>query len=328
MRDYYIFKSGDIRRHENTIEIVSSDGKRSIPINDIRAIHLFGEMNLNTKFIVFLNQHGIPIHFYNYYGYYSGSFYPRERLVSGFLLVRQVQYYLDKDKRLEIAREFVDAAIHNILHNLMYYKKHGKEVNNIIENIREEQRYIGQVDDITSLMGIEGRVRDHYYSSFDIILRDGFEFERRSRQPPENMLNSMISFGNSLLYASVLTEIYHTQLTPTISYLHEPGERRYSLALDMSEVFKPIIVDRVIFKLVNNRMVSEQHFLNELNACYLNEKGRRVFVEEYQKRMETTIKHPRLKRSVSYRHMIRLECYKIIKHLLGEKRYVGLRVTY
>ncbi len=327
MRDYYIFKSGEIKRHENTIEIVFSDGKRSIPINDIRSIHLFGEMNLNTKFIVFLNQHGIPIHFYNYYGYYSGSFYPREKLVSGFLLVRQVQYYLDKDKRLEIAREFVNTAIHNIIHNLTHYKKHGKEVNNIIENIKEERKYIEQADNIASLMGIEGRVRDHYYSSFNIILRDEFEFVRRSKQPPENMLNSMISFGNSLLYASILTEIYHTQLTPTISYLHEPGERRYSLSLDISEVFKPIIVDRVIFKLVNNRIINEQHFLNELNACYLNEKGRRVFVEEYQKRMETTIRHPRLKRNVSYRHMIRLECYKIIKHLLGEKKYVGLKLA-
>ncbi len=325
MRDYYIFKSGRIRRSENTIEIETSDSKRSIPVNDVRSLHIFGEVDFNTKFIIFANQQGIPIHFYNYYGYYSGSFYPRERLLSGFLIVKQVQHYLDKMLRLEIAKEIVDTAIHNILSNLLHYKKNGKEVDEMIDKIKKEKEKINLANSIEELMGIEGRSREQYYLSFDIILRDEFKFESRSKQPPENMLNSMISFGNSLLYASILTEIYHTNLTPTISYLHEPGERRYSLALDISEIFKPLIVDRVIFKLINNRMMKEGYFLKELNACYLNEQGRRVFLEEYTNKLDTTIKHTKLKRHVSYRHLIRLECFKLVKHLLGEKKYNGLK---
>jgi CRISPR-associated protein Cas1 len=105
MRDYYLFSSGRLKRHENSIEIEKSEGqKRSIPINDIYSIHLFREISLNTKVIVFLNQYGVPLHFYNYYGYYSGSFYPRVKLLSGFLLVNQVKYYVDSSKRIEIAR--------------------------------------------------------------------------------------------------------------------------------------------------------------------------------------------------------------------------------
>src|SRR5205823_1423769 len=111
-----------------------------------------------------------------------------------------------------------------------------------------------RVEPVLLIMGVEGRSRDTYYSSFSSFLREGFEFDKRTKMPPQNMLNCLISFGNSLMYASILTEIYHTQLTPTVSYLHEPGERRYSLALDISEVFKPIIVDRVIFNLINNRI--------------------------------------------------------------------------
>ncbi len=88
-------------------------------------------------------------------------------------------------------------------------------------------------------MGTEGRVRDLYYSSFNSFLREGFEFEKRTKMPPQNMLNSLISFGNSLLYATTLTEIYHTQLTPLVSYLHEPGERRYSLSLDIAKYLSP-----------------------------------------------------------------------------------------
>ncbi len=88
MRDYYIFKSGRLRRKDNTVEFESSDGiLRPIPVNDIYCIHIFGETDLNSKVIIFLNQNGIPIRFYNYYGYYSGSFYPREKLISGFLIV-------------------------------------------------------------------------------------------------------------------------------------------------------------------------------------------------------------------------------------------------
>jgi CRISPR-associated protein Cas1 len=327
LRDYYIFKSGRLRRHENTVEFETSNSeKKSLPLNDIYCIHLFGEIDLNTKLIVYLNQHGIPLHFYNYYGYYSGSFYPREKLLSGFLIVKQVEHYIDTQKRLAIAKEFVDTAIHNILANLEHYRKNGKDVAQFIDKIKDEYAAIEKVSNISELMGIEGRSRDIYYSSFGSFLRQGFEFDKRTRMPPQNMLNSLISFGNSLMYATVLTEIYHTQLTPTVSYLHQPGERRYSLSLDISEVFKPIIVDRVIFSLINNRIIKEEHFLEELNSCYLNEPGRRTFLAEYQKKLDTTINNARLKRNISYQRLIRIECFKLVKHLLGENTYRGLRI--
>ncbi len=326
MRDYYITKSCRMRRSENTVELeLSEGGKRDIPVNDIRSIHLLGEVDLNTRILVFLNQRGIPLHVYNWYGYYSGSFYPREKLLSGFLTVKQVEHYLDREKRLTLAKEFVRTAIHNVVQNLNHYKDNGKDVNYFIEGIRREEEALEDADSITNVMGVEGKAREVYYSSFETILREGFEFEKRTKRPPENMLNCMISFGNSLMYASTLSEIYHTQLTPTVSYLHEPGERRYSLALDLSEVFKPIIVDRVIFNLVNNRIIKDEHFLQELNSCYLNESGRRVFVEEYDKKLKTTLRHTVLKRSVSYQRLIRIEAYKLVRHLLGEKQYRGFR---
>lgn len=326
MRDYYITKAGRMKREENTIELEFKDGtKRDVPINDIRSIHLFGETDLNTKLLVFLNQYGVPVHVYNWYGYYSGSFYPREKLLSGFLIVKQVQHYLEQDKRIIIAKEFVRSAIHNIIQNLNHYKNNGKEVNKFIDKIKAEQDTLDQKNTIPDIMGVEGRARESYYSSFGSILREGFEFERRTRQPPENMLNCMISFGNSLAYATTLSEIYHTQLTPTVSYLHEPGERRYSLALDIAEVFKPVIVDRVIFNLINNRIIKEEHFLQELNLCYLNENGRRIFITEYDKKLNTTLRHVRLKRHVTYQRLIRIEAFKLIRHLLDEEQYRGFR---
>jgi CRISPR-associated protein Cas1 len=99
-RPYWIFSSGRIRRKENTILFETSDGKRYIPVEDIEEIHLFGEVDLNTKLLNFLSQHGIPVHVYNYYGFYAGSYMPRETRVSGFVLVKQVEHYIDYEKRI------------------------------------------------------------------------------------------------------------------------------------------------------------------------------------------------------------------------------------
>jgi CRISPR-associated protein Cas1 len=329
MKDYYIFSPGRLRRAENTLSLEYSEGqKRFIPIKDIYSIHLLGEVDLNTRLFIFLNQSGIPVHFYNYYGYYSGSFYPREKLLSGFLTVSQVKLYLDNNLRCELAREFVKAGISNILLNLKHYEKHGKVLSHKIAIIKSELEELENANQITHIMGIEGRIRECYYSTFDIILRDGFAFEKRTKMPPKNMINSLISFGNSLLYTTILTEIYHTQLNPLVSYLHEPGYRRYSLSLDISEVFKPIIVDRVLFNLINNRMLSHENFIHELEGCLLNDTGKKTFLREYQKKLESTIRHTGLKRNISFQKLIRLECYKLIKHILSEKKYVGLNLSY
>jgi len=326
MRDYYIVRGGRIRREENTIYIESKDGeKKAIPVNDVQALYALGEVDLNSKLLVFLAQHGIPLHVFNYYGYYSGTYYPRERLLSGFLLVKQVGHYQDSQERLEIAKEFVRTACDNILVNLSYYRRRGKDVSQFIEKVEGEKPAVEQAAQIPELMGAEGRVRESYYASFASILRSGFEFEGRVRNPPDNMVNCLISFGNSLMYATVLTEIYHTQLNPTVSFLHEPGERRFSLALDLSEVFKPVIVDRVIFNLINNRLIKPEHFHEELKGCYLNDHGRRIFLSEYDGKLRTTLRHRSLGRNVSYQRLIRLECYKLVRHLLGEASYRGFR---
>ena len=115
--------------------------------------------------------------------------------------------------------------------------------------------------------------------------------------------------------------INQTQLNPTISYLHTPGERRYSLALDIAEIFKPIIVDRVIFKLLNRRELQEKHFDRKLNKCSLNTVGKKIFVKALDDKLQETIQHRSLHRSVSYKHLIKLECYKLVKHLLAIEEY-------
>jgi len=327
-RNYYLLSSGRLKREKDTLYFISKEKERIIkkplPIKEIEAVFIFGEVDLNTKLLNFLAQNKIPIHFFNYYHFYIGSFIPKEYLPSGFLLVNQVEHYLDLKKRLEIAKEFVLGACHNTIKNLIHYKKQEKKVKETIENIKREMEKIPKCEKRTELMAIEGRVKHFYYQSFSEILK--VEFKKRVRRPPDNMINCLISFGNSLLYTETLSQIYHTQLNPTISYLHEPQERRYSLALDIAEVFKPVIVDKIIFKLINNRMINEKHFLKELKFSYLNEKGKRLFLENFDKRLSMTIFYKKLKRHISYKGLIRLECYKLIKHLIGEQKYQSFKM--
>ena len=299
--------------------------RRTIPVEDVDALWVFGELDLNSRVLVFLSQHKVPVHFFNYYGYYAGSFYPREYLQAGYLVVRQVRHYANRRLRLVIAREFIRSALHNIMRNLRYYGTRGVDLGTQTEGVQTEMLRLEAVASVEELMACEGRARAHYYQGFARILKNDVEFTKRVRRPPDNIVNALISFTNGLVYSATLSQIYRTQLDPTISFLHEPGVRRFSLALDLAEVFKPILADRLLFKLLNNRQLSDRDFAQDLNCCYLKESGRKVVLKEWDARLQTTIEHRRLRRKVSYERLIRLECYKLVKHLTNVEPYTGFR---
>jgi len=329
---YYIFRSGRLRRKQNTLylEQENDDGqvqRQPIPVENVRDLYLFGEIDLNTKLLSFLAQNEIVVHCFNYYGFYVGSFYPRESNVSGHLLVRQVEHYLDPQKRLALAQEFVAGALFHIRRNLNYYRNRGKQVDEALEVVETCMKRLDACRSVAELMSEEGRARDAYYGAFNEILDLEQPFDKRVRRPPDNMVNALLSFGNSLLYAAVLSEIYVTQLNPTVSYLHEPSQRRFSLALDLSEIFKPLIVDRVIFRLLNRGEISEDDFesVGGAKGVYLKEDARKKFVRAFEETLQATVEHRQLKRSVSYRQLIRLEAYKLIRHLIGMEQYKALR---
>lgn len=326
MRDYYVFSDGTLKREDNTIYFIDNDNnKKALPIEQTDNLYIFGNITLNSSFINLVSKFNVCLHFFNYYAFYIGSFYPREHNNSGFVLVRQSANYLDEEKRFYLASCFVKSSIHHILRNLRKHKDK-EAIENFIEIINDYSKSIDNIKTINELMGVEGSIRQIYYQSFNIIIKNKlFSFEKRTKQPPEDPINALISFGNSMMYTTILSEVYKTQLNPTISYLHEPSTKRFSLSLDLAEIFKPLIVDPLIFYLVNNRMLNSKHFKNIEGLCYLNEEGKKIFVAEYDKKLATTIYHRVLKRKVSYRYLIRLECYKIIKHIIDDKIYKPLK---
>lgn len=254
------------------------------------------------------------------YGFYEGSLYPKIKLNSGLVVANQSKHYFNNHKRELIAKEMVEGIKFNILKTLEYYSKKGKDVEYCIKTIKNENIY----GNINQILSCEGRIWKTFYQSFNFIAKH-FKLDKREIRPPGNELNALISFGNSLLYSTALSELYQTYLHPSVSFLHEPSERRFSLALDFADIFKPIIVSRVIFKLINTNMISKKHFNKDVGVL-LNDKGKQIFLSEYQKKLETTIMHQTLNKKVSYRYLIRLEGYKLIKHVLDDKKYESFRM--
>ncbi|WP_414841470.1 type I-B CRISPR-associated endonuclease Cas1b [Enterococcus saccharolyticus] len=327
VESYYLFSSGELKRKDNVVRMTAPDGRfKDIKIEMTRDIYLFGETSMNTKCLNFLSTNKIPMHLFNYYGYYTGSFYPKEVNISGNLLIRQVEHYTDETRRLIIAKEIIYSASYNIYRNMRYYHQRGKDLETQLDQLKALRKLISRAKNIQELMGIEGNIHQVYYTCWSIVVNQKIDFQKRVKRPPDNMINTLISFLNSLVYTSCLSEIYVSQLNPTISYLHSASDRRFSLSLDIAEIFKPILVDRLIFSLLNKKVISESDFDTESNFCYLKKSAQQKILKAYNERLEKTIKHRELKRHISYRRLMRLECYKLIKHLMNDKNYEGFKI--
>lgn len=330
-KTYYLFNPGRLSRKDNTLKFVALDNDgnelppKYIPVESVSDLYLFGSLDANSALYNFLAKNQIAVHFFDYYEYYTGSFMPKEYLLAGKMQIEQTKNYIDPDKRITLARKWVEGAAFNMLKNLKYYNNREKDVENEIRLIEEYACSIASSNDVPTLMGIEGNIRQVYYKAFDAIIND-FTMGTRTKMPPKNEVNTLISFGNMMCYTLCLGQIYHTQLNPTISYLHEPGTRRYSLALDLAEIFKPILVDRTIFRVLNKKEVQEKDFEIKVNNCVLKESGKKAFVKAFEERLNETVKHRTLNRSVSYKHLVKLECYKLSKHILGIEEYKPFKI--
>ena len=318
----YITSMGELRRKDDSLCFKKNDRNIYIPIKNIREIYCLNEVSINTKLLDFLSSNQVVVHFFNYFGNYSGTFYPKNYYNSGRLLIKQVQLF--NENRLEIAKCIVEGIGINLDVVLYHYYKHEKsEVKDTIDWLRRDlKQRVSDAKDIKQVLGAEGEAWERFYSCFQYILPDDFVMNKRVKRPPDNPINALISFGNTLLYTKTITAIYHTHLDQRISFLHEPSDRRFSLSLDLSEVFKPAIVYKTIFELVNNRRIQvEKHFEKKANYCLLNELGRQIFISAFEERMESSFMHGKLKRKVSYITALKLEGYKLIKRILEDQKF-------
>lgn len=319
----YIFSTGELFKQDDSITFRKNDKNNYIPVISTKEIYCFNDCTITTKLLDMFGKAGIVVHFFDYYGHYSGTFIPKEMYISGDLTIKQSEKFLSD--RLIIAKSIVKGIALNIRFVLYHYYRHDKkELKPLIDYLNKDvERLLNKSDKIEQILTIEGNIWQRFYNSFQYFLPEEFLFNKRVRRPPDNPINCLISFGNTLLYTKTITQIYHTHLNQSISFLHSPSEGRFSLCLDLCEVFKPIIVFSTIFDLVNNKRIKvEKHFDKKLNYCLLNEEGKKIFVEAFNDRINTTFKHSTLNRNVSYQTALKLEGYKLQKFILEDTPFI------
>lgn len=271
----------------------------------------------------FIAKAGITLHLFNYHGNYSGSFYPKDALISGDLTVKQSVTHINE--RAAIAKNIVHAIALNIHETLYHYYRHGKkELKEYLDWLKADvPRFLDKEIKIEQIMFVEGQIWNRFYDSFKHFLPEDFVMNKRVKRPPDNPINALVSFGNTLLYTKTISQIYNTHLNQSVSFLHSPREGRFSLSLDLSEAFKPIIVFKTIFDLVGRKQLQvTKHFNKELNYALLNEEGKKIFIDAFETRMNETFTHAKLKRKVSYKHCLKLDGYKLIKHIVEGREFM------
>jgi CRISPR-associated protein Cas1 len=329
METVYVFKNGYLRKKNATLFIEPKDENEKpvyIPLKNVSSLMVFSEVELNKKTLELFSKAQTPVFFYSYYGDYIGCFYPVEENKTGEVLLLQFKHFEDLERRIYIAREILLATAENLVRVLEDYLENFGSLEESINYIQKLKESYHRQSTIASLMAIEGNIKKCYYKALgEILSRKDFKFEERVVRPPKDEINAMLSFGYSVLYNVVLAEIFKTSLEPSISFLHEPNKRKHSLQFDIAEIFKPIIVDKAVLTLVNKGMIKKEHFREVEGGFYLNNDGKKILLEEIDERLERTRRNEH-GQNLSYRTLIRYECYKLIRHLKGEGVYSAFRL--
>ena len=323
-RNYHIINGGVLSRKDYNLLFENEEGKRYIPVETTGSLNLYANIIFSSSFFHFAGKKRLHIHFFDRYGHFVGSFAPAGSGFQTKTMLRQAEIYLDKENRLIVAKAIELAAFHNLRANLRYYAKLRGSValDSGIHALSETISRMMDKKNMGEMLLEEARGRQIYYSMFNEILDNPeFRFTSRTRRPPQDPLNALISFGNTFLYQRIATEISKTALDIRIGFVHAANSRSQSLNLDIAELFKPLVVDRAIFTLVNKRMISaKRHFESvENGGIYLNHEGKRIFLNELDAKIYSTRAgddHPS-----TYDTKIREEIRKLLHFVNGGDEY-------
>ena len=315
METLFVSKEATLNRRENTLSITVDGRRRPFPIEKISHIVLLSQSKLNSSLLCLCGANGVRISVFDYYGYCKGTFEPPQMNPAGRVKLEQARHILNDVQKMPLAREIIRGAAHNMRANLQYYAYRDKAA--LKENINQMNRLIPKIDHAVNsaeLMGIEGNLHVIYFNAWKRI-DERLDFAKRIRRPPNNPINCLISFINQLVYTVVKHEISKTHLDDTLSWLHAPGSGRSSLSLDLSEPFKPVLTDALIFKLVRKAIMNDSWFTQQPGVCLLSETGRRHVAEHFSIKLEERLQ------GNAYREWIYKEALNIERHVMGMQEY-------
>ncbi len=322
-----ILSDGILRQKDFSAIFETETAKTLVPLETIGRINLFSSVVLDSRFLEKAANAGVCINFFSKDYSYIGRFVPSGRLKDQRLIFEQLETYNNEELRLLLAKEFDLASVHNLRLNIRYYNKQQEEdlYRRALSSIDKLYAKMKICSDYTHLLMTEAQIRGTYYNCFDSFIKNkSFVFTTRSKQPPLNEVNAMISFGNVVLYNYIATEIYKSPLDIRVGFLHATNRRTESLNLDIAEIFRPLIVDRVIFSLINRNEINSACFVyHEAGGVYLNEEGKRIFLRAFYEKLASTLSIKN--RQYSYAELIIAEIQKLVRHFRKGEKYRAFR---
>ena len=322
-----ILSDGILRPKDFSFIFEGDTETADLPVKNIEVINIYSNVIFDSDFLKVALENKVIVNVFNKSNKLIGRFIPNESLKSPNTTNNQLLCYCNKEERLKLARTFVLASIHNTRLNIRYYNKQNPQevFSKALNKINNTEQKIKICQSYEELLMLEAQVREAYYSCYESFIKnEDFTFVKRTRRPPMNEVNAMLSFGNTVLYNYLATAITKTSLDIRTGFLHATNNRTESLNLDLAEIFKPLIVDRVVFSLINLRSINLTHFYTEENGgVYLNEDGKRIFLRAFYEKLNTvvTVKQDRY----SYRRIIKDEIRQLSLYFKNNEKYTGFR---
>jgi len=320
----YVHHPGaQVRKNGDVLEIHADDEKLGeARLEEVSALLLFGRVNATTPAIQELCRRGIPIAYLSSGGWLNGVL---QGLPHRHIALRQQQFAAasDPDRCLRIARPIVRAKLLN-MRTLLRRNASPELASRALRSIRNEARLALRAETMDQLLGHEGAGSRTYFEGFPHMVKgspeilERFAFDSRTRRPPRDRMNALLSFGYAMLARELTQVAWTVGLDPYLGYLHAPRYGRPALALDLMEPFRPLVADSVCLTLVNNGEIQAHDFVERMGAVNLTRDGRSKVLLAIERRLAQEVTHPVFGYRVSYRRVFEIEVRLLARHLLGE----------
>lgn len=312
----YLLEQGSRLNREGRRLVVSKDETvlATVAVVQVSQVIIFGNVQITTPALQLLLDEGIEVVLLSVHGRFYG------RVVGansghGALRVAQIEQARKADFAMRTAQQMVYGKVHNLKVFLQRYARRMEsvEVRSAADAVDFMLKRVARTTTLNSLMGVEGQASAAYYGVWKALLKPPWRFEKRIRRPPTDPVNVLLSFGYTLLVQNVLGAVLAAGLEPYVGFLHQVGYNKPSLALDLAEEFRPIVVDSVVLRCFNNTLVLPDHFEDgdEEQPIVLKPEGRKIFLRELEARLTQEFKHPESGETVNYRRLFLLQAYRL-----------------
>jgi CRISPR-associated protein Cas1 len=335
---YVTTEDAVLRKVDERIKVTNKDKQTliDVPLLKVSSVVLLGRITVTAATVQALLEHGVTLCYLTPWGRYIGHLQPA---VNGNVLLRRVQFRAADNEQMgrTMARAIVAGKLANMRTMLVRSRRSEEDQSSdrfaaldaAVERIKHAEDAVPAAQTLDAIRGHEGEGSAAYFSAFDYLIKQsGFAFEKRVKRPPRDPVNAMLSFGYTLLMYDLLSAANIVGLDPYVGFLHADRHGKPSLALDLMEEFRSIIVDSVVLMLINKRMIAPDDFQSQLGGVTLmKEAARKTFLRQYEERKLTEFQHPVFGYKVSYLRAFELQARILAKAMTGEiQHYVPLMV--